>query len=53
MGKGFTKNSDDRFTKFSIFLMSVIISLVGCATTAMETHKQGMESLTEKEYFIP
>jgi hypothetical protein len=53
MGKGFTKNSNDRFIKFSIFLLSVIIPLVGCATTAMETHQKGMESLTEKEYFIP
>jgi hypothetical protein len=53
MGKGFTRNSDDRFFKFSIFLISVIIPLVGCATTAMETHQKGMESLTGKEYFVP
>ena len=27
--------------------------LVGCVGTAMETHKQGMESGLGKEYFIP
>jgi len=54
MKKGFTNNSNDCFTKVLIFSMFVIISyLAGCATTPMETHQKGMESLTEKEYFVP
>lgn len=36
---------------FAMFIMA--LPLVGCATTAMETHQKGMESITEKEYFIP
>lgn len=31
----------------------MIVSFMGCATTPMETHQKGMESITEKEYFIP
>ena len=46
-----TKN-DNRITKI-IFALFIVFPLIGCATTAMETHQMGMESLTEKEYFIP
>ncbi|MGZ3590197.1 MAG: hypothetical protein ACXU99_06010 [Thermodesulfobacteriota bacterium] len=49
---GFRRN-DKCYTKMLMLAMSLIIPLVGCATTPMETHKKGMESLTEKEYFIP
>ena len=54
MKKGITKNRNDCFIKVLIFSMPVIVFyLVGCATTPMETHQKGMESLTEKEYFVP
>jgi len=32
---------------------TILLYLAGCATTPMETHQKGMESLTEKEYFVP
>jgi hypothetical protein len=34
-------------------MLIIIFYLLGCATTPMKTHQKGMESLTEKEYFIP
>ena len=38
----------------NIFILGIfIIILMGCATTPMETHQKGMESITEKEYFVP
>ncbi len=49
---GFRTN-DKCSTKMFMLAMFIIIPLVGCATTPMETHIKGMESLTEKEYFIP
>jgi hypothetical protein len=50
---GFRKN-DKCFTKMLMLAMFLIVTyLMGCAVTPMETHKKGMESLTEKEYFIP
>jgi hypothetical protein len=52
MKTGFRRN-DKGDTKMLMLAMVIIIPLVGCATTPMETHKKGMESLTEKEYFIP
>jgi hypothetical protein len=44
-----------RFLKILILSMLTIFTafLVGCVGTAMETHKQGMESGLGKEYFIP
>jgi hypothetical protein len=36
-----------------ILALLIAISLAGCASTAMETHQKGMESITEKEYFVP
>jgi hypothetical protein len=39
-----------------ILTLSILVAvpyLMGCATTPMETHQKGMETLTEKEYFIP
>jgi hypothetical protein len=45
--------SDKHLKKMLMLSIAVIISLAGCATTPMETHKKGMESLTEKEYVIP
>ena len=32
---------------------AIVFCLVGCATAPMQTHQKGMETLTEKEYFIP
>jgi hypothetical protein len=49
---GFRRNNKSD-TKTLMLAMFIIIPFVGCATTPMETHKKGMESLTEKEYFIP
>jgi len=43
-----------RFAK--ILTLSILLTvsyLTGCATTPMDTHQKGMESITEKEYFIP
>jgi len=47
------RRSNKGYTKMLMLALFIIIPLVGCATTPMETHKKGMESLTEKEYFIP
>ena len=49
---GFRKKGES-YTKILVLAMFTITPLVGCATTPMETHKEGMETLTEKEYFIP
>ncbi len=49
---GAWKRNDNRITKM-ILALFIIFPFVGCATTAMETHQKGMESLTENEYFIP
>jgi len=50
---GFRKN-DNHLRKMLMLAMFLIVTyLMGCAVTPMETHKKGMESLTEKEYFIP
>jgi hypothetical protein len=34
-------------------MLIIVFYLLGCATTPMKTHQKGMESLTEKEYFVP
>lgn len=34
-------------------LSMALMIFAGCATTAVESHKRGVESLTQKEYFIP
>ncbi len=31
----------------------ICLFLTGCATTAMEAHREGMQSITEGDYFIP
>jgi len=50
----FLKNINVRFIKLVMLTILMIIPyLVGCATTPMETHQKGMESITEKEYFVP
>ncbi len=33
--------------------VAFISCLAGCATAPMETHRKGLESITEEEYFIP
>ena len=48
---GFSRN-DPSFTKM-LALVVIIIPFMGCAVTPMETHRKGMEEVTEKEYFIP
>jgi hypothetical protein len=51
---GLLKNISDRFIVMLMLTIAITISfLMGCATTPMETHQKGMESITEKEYFIP
>jgi hypothetical protein len=48
------RNSRDRLAGILMLSMLILIlCLMGCAVTPMETHQKGMESLTEKEYFIP
>jgi hypothetical protein len=34
-------------------LFIIMLFLTGCASTAMEAHKKGIETVAEKEYFIP
>jgi hypothetical protein len=34
-------------------VLLILMIFTGCATTAIESHQKGMETLTEKEYFIP
>lgn len=51
---GLWTNINSHFTKILMLpIFFIILYLVGCATTPMETHQKGMESITEKEYFIP
>jgi len=45
--------ADNGLKNMLILAMVVIISLMGCATTPMETHQKGMKGITQKEYFIP
>jgi len=52
MRTGF-RTPDKVLKKMLMLAMFIIIPLMGCATTPMETHQKGMESITEKEYFIP
>jgi len=54
MKKSFWKNDTSRSAGILMLIMSIIILyLTGCAVAPMETHKKGLESLTEEEYFIP
>jgi hypothetical protein len=47
-------NGAYRLTNLIILvLLIVILHLTGCATTAIEAHKKGVETVAEKEYFIP
>jgi hypothetical protein len=39
--------------KRALAVLSIALPLAGCATSAMETHQKGLETITEKEYFIP
>jgi len=50
---GFRRNDQFPAKMLVLAMFVIIIPLTGCAVTPMETHKKGMESLTEKEYFIP
>lgn len=47
------KTTDKGFTKMLMLEVFIIIPLVGCATTPMETHRQGMESIAEKPLLKP
>lgn len=40
-------------TKRVAVILMMLFALAGCATSAMETHQKGLETITEKEYFIP
>jgi hypothetical protein len=54
MKKSFGKNDANRSVGILMLIMFIIIPyLTGCAVAPMETHKKGLESLTEEEYFIP
>jgi hypothetical protein len=54
MKKSFGKNDANRSVGILMLIMFIIILyLTGCAVAPMETHKKGLESLTEEEYFIP
>jgi len=54
MNVGFKTRGGSHSVKIlTLAIFIIIATLVGCATTPMETHKKGMESLTEKEYFVP
>jgi hypothetical protein len=54
MNMGLRAICNYRFSKILILTASAIVfCLAGCATAPMETHQKGMETLTEKEYFIP
>jgi hypothetical protein len=50
---GSRKNDKRLRIMFMLAMFLIVTYLMGCAVTPMETHKKGMESLTEKEYFIP
>ncbi|MBN1546478.1 MAG: hypothetical protein JW902_07460 [Syntrophaceae bacterium] len=50
---GIHLKNDSHFIEVILAFFLSIFSLTGCATTAMETHEKGMESITEQEYFIP
>ena len=52
MRTGF-RRTDNGLKNMLMLTMFIVISLMGCATTPIETHQKGMESLAEKEYFIP
>lgn len=48
--------SPKRFLYYVLFAAATSIALSGCVSTsgtAMDTHKKGMESVTEEEYVIP
>ena len=48
-------NGACRFTNLFtlVFFIFSLCHLTGCATTAIEAHKKGVETVAEKEYFIP
>lgn len=47
-------DSPDRLTNLMILgSLIMILLLTGCASTAIEAHKKGVQTVAEKEYFIP
>lgn len=48
-----SRQKDEHLMRMLALIILFTLPFVGCAVTPMETHKQGMENLTEKEYFIP
>ncbi len=47
-------NKNCRFRRLiTLPVLSIVFCLLGCATSPMKTHQEGMANLTEKEYFIP
>ena len=50
---GFRRNDPFHAKRLVLSICVILIPLTGCAVTPMETHRKGMEGLTEKEYFIP
>jgi len=45
--------ADSGLKNMLMLAILMIVSFMGCATTPMETHQKGMESIAEKDYFIP
>ncbi len=45
--------TDNGLKNMLMLAMLIIIPSMGCATTPMKTHQKGMESITEKDYFVP
>ncbi len=45
--------ADSGLKNMLMLAILMIVSFMGCATTPMKTHQKGMESITEKDYFVP
>ncbi len=44
--------ADNGPSRMLMIAVLLVIPFLGCSVTPIETHKKGMESLTEKDYFI-
>lgn len=54
MKKGLRANSTySSKNPFILASLTILLYLTGCASTAMEAHQKGVETVAEKEYFIP
>lgn len=54
MKKGLRANATyNSKNPFILASLTLLLYLTGCASTAMEAHQKGVETVAEKEYFIP